>query len=40
MLKEVGCLPMVKPDVASHLGIRHVYECAFLRYHLDIGSPQ
>jgi hypothetical protein len=25
MLKDVGCLPMVKPDAASHLGIRHVH---------------
>jgi hypothetical protein len=25
MLKEVDCLPMVKPDAASHLGIRRVY---------------
>src|SRR6266849_3015067 len=24
MLKEVGCLPMVKPDAASHSGFRHV----------------
>jgi len=23
--KEVGCLPMVKPDAASHSGIRRVY---------------
>jgi hypothetical protein len=29
MLKEVDCLPMVKPDAASHLGIRHVYVYAF-----------
>jgi hypothetical protein len=29
MLKEVDCLPMVKPDAASHLGIRHVYVSDF-----------
>jgi hypothetical protein len=29
MLKEVDCLPMVKPNAASHSGIRHVYACAF-----------
>jgi hypothetical protein len=27
--REVDCLPMVKPDAASHLGIRHVCTCAF-----------
>ncbi len=25
--KEVDCLPMVRPDAGSHLGIRHVYVC-------------
>ena|ERR1700760_420387 len=29
MLKEVDCLPMVTPDAASHLGIRHVRTCTF-----------
>jgi hypothetical protein len=38
MLKEVDCLPMVKPDAASHLGIRHVYACAF-QASSDVGSP-
>jgi hypothetical protein len=38
MLKEVDCLPMVKPDAASHLGIRHVYASAF-QASLDVGSP-
>jgi hypothetical protein len=26
-LKEVDCLPMVRPDAGSHLGIRHVHMC-------------
>jgi hypothetical protein len=38
MLKEVDCLPMVKPDAASHLGIRHVRVRAF-QASSDVGSP-
>jgi len=37
-MKEVDCLPMVKPDAASHLGIRHVYVWAF-QASSDVGSP-
>jgi hypothetical protein len=38
MLKEVDCLPMVKPNAASHSGIRHVYAHAF-QASSDVGSP-
>ena len=38
MLKEVDCLPMVKSNAASHLGIRHVYVYAF-QVLPDVGSP-
>jgi hypothetical protein len=37
MLKEVDCLPMVKPDAASHSEIRHVYGHAF-QVSSDVGS--
>jgi len=38
MLKEVDCLPMAKPNAASHLGIRHVCVYAF-QVLSDVGSP-
>jgi len=35
---EVDCLPMVKPDADSHLGIRHVCTCTF-KVSSEVGSP-